>query len=636
MKRKLNIVFILMAVSLLGIIIFQTYWTFNAYRVNKEKFDTNINSAMRKAMDSCKKDYFDSIRRVLIKRLSPPNIYIKIDTVVPQYPDTSHSQLKISFIRRGAVLCPEDPYLTDISTLNFYRKKINHKATVPELLTETSFYVPRLIQQIISILGIGSTFSPPKDHRNNLPDSVIHKPNLFPGQPININGELVTFRGNPVIYTGPPIYFNGQPISGKYTTYQTNPGFDSTRYHLGHFGGKKADSSNKKEQTKADYQQKTPVKTRKSKSAPQVEKEYSKGYKYAEKNSIFAYPPNFRKADSLKLYKYFHNELEEMGIYSPFQLALSLEDTLSNKLNLHYSETETVDYKYHGFKLFGNRLPELFIKAKFFNPQYIILKNMVFTLVLSLFLVLFTIFCFNYIFRTFIEQKKLAELKDDFINNMTHELKTPIATITVAIEGLQKFNALNDAEKTQRYLQTSRNELTRLNDLVTKVLDIATFENKEIALVKEQLNVSELVNEVISTEKSTTTKTVDISFINKDDIELIYADKIHFRNVMVNLIDNAIKYADNPVKIDITTYKNGQNVAFSVKDNGIGIPAAHINQVFDKFHRVPTGNVHSVKGTGLGLSYVKYIVEAHGGTIAVKSEINKGSEFIVSIPLGNG
>jgi signal transduction histidine kinase len=144
-----------------------------------------------------------------------------------------------------------------------------------------------------------------------------------------------------------------------------------------------------------------------------------------------------------------------------------------------------------------------------------------------------------------------------------------------------------------------------------------------------------MVDDVIASEKQKTTKTVNITFENKDNVELIYADKIHFRNVLINLVDNAIKYSNNPVDIVITCYKNDGYCLLSVKDNGIGIPAAHISLVFDKFHRVPKGNVHSVKGTGLGLSYVKYIVEAHGGDINVKSEINKGSEFIVSIPLGD-
>jgi signal transduction histidine kinase len=276
------------------------------------------------------------------------------------------------------------------------------------------------------------------------------------------------------------------------------------------------------------------------------------------------------------------------------------------------------------------------VKAVIENAQNAIIKKMVLTLLMSALLIVFTIFCFWYIFKTIMRQKKLAELKDDFINNMTHELKTPIATMTVAIEGLQKFNALNDPEKTQRYLQASRNELMRLNDIVSRVLNVAALGDKEVMLLKERINIDDLVRDVMGTEELKADKKVDITYENKSDLETIDADKLHFRNVLVNLVDNAIKYSNESVLIRITCYKVGSNALFSVKDNGIGIPNSHINLVFTKFHRVPTGNVHNVKGTGLGLNYVKYVVEAHGGNVIAQSEVNAGSEFIISIPIVNG
>lgn len=280
--------------------------------------------------------------------------------------------------------------------------------------------------------------------------------------------------------------------------------------------------------------------------------------------------------------------------------------------------------------------PEFFVRAVFSNPQNAVIKGMLLTLMMSVLLIVFTVFCFWYIFKTIIQQKKLAELKDDFINNMTHELKTPIATMTVAIEGLQRFNALNDPEKTQRYLQTSRNELTRLNDIISRVLNVAAFGNKEVKLIKEEIDIDTLVNDIIDTEELKAHKKVSIAYENKSNINTIDADQLHFRNVLVNLVDNAVKYSNEPVLIKITCYKVGSNALFSVKDNGIGIPASHIGHIFNKFHRVPTGNVHNVKGTGLGLSYVKYVVEAHAGSVIVQSEVNAGSEFIISIPLING
>lgn len=565
MKKKLNILFLLISLSLLGIIVFQGYWSFTAYHVNKEKFDTNIDLAMQRAMNDCKKDYFDSIRTVMVKRLSDTaSIKIKVDTIYhdensifinnpkmdaalknrieelnpPSKTSKKIDELKILIADVHVNMGRPFTFSTTPSKLAFYQAKIAHKnATLPEILIETSFYVPNLLDSI----------------RNSF---MLHD--------ISTNVFAVT-----------------------------------------------------------------QIVTKDKKGNTFIKSEF-------KMFGIFELPPNYRAADSLKLCRYFRTELDKMHTPSPFHLHVADSATSPQKLNMHYSETSEYDYQYHGFVFLHGTNQQLFMRAVFKKPQYAIIKGMLIILCLSVLLIAFTIYCFLYIVKLVIHQKKLAELKDDFINNMTHELKTPIATITVAIEALQKFNALNDPEKTQRYLQTSRTELSRLNDLVTKVLNIAAFENKDIELTKEEIDIDDLIDGIIASEKEKTNKKITISYNNKSDIGSIYADRLHFRNVLANIVDNAVKYSNEPVSIVITCFKQGNNILFSIKDNGIGIPAAHIGQVFDKFHRVPTGNVHNVKGTGLGLSYAKQIAVAHGGNIEVKSEINNGSEFIVSIPLSDG
>jgi signal transduction histidine kinase len=623
-KKKLKFVFILIALSLLGIIIFQSYWTINAYKVNKDKFDTNVNIAMQNAMDDCKKDYFDSIRRVLIKRLSPPETIIKVDTL-PHFgisdPKGFFATYDILFLHRNTL--PPEPFTTTKTKLDFYRKKINHKATLPEVLVEMSFYEPSLMQKISSLLysfDSGTTLFTMEDIKNT---PTLFKSAKFKGLPIL--GFFIKYTSHDSLNRQPGFYKHARDsaieayLHSKDTFDPAQPGKISAKNPIMLMQLLSVKPTQKKHKIASAKHRNSHI------AQTQIVK--------LREPDILIYPPDYRQADSIKLSGYFDRELQKLNISSSFKLVISLKSTEASKINTHYAETNEYDYKYQGFKVFGYGDGEFFIRAKFLTPQYGVLKSMLLTLLLSLFLVLFIIFCFNYIVRTFIEQRKLGELKDDFISNMTHELKTPIATITVAIEGLQSFNALDDVEKTQRYLQTSRNELERLNNLVTKVLDIAAFENKEVKLVKEHININDLVNDVIASEKSKTIKKVKVSFVNTNNSETIYADKFHFRNVLINLVDNAVKYSNEPITIVISCYKDAFHLnIFSVKDNGIGIPSAHTGLVFDKFHRVPTGNVHAVKGTGLGLSYVKYIVDAHGGSITVKSELNKGSEFIVSIP----
>jgi signal transduction histidine kinase len=545
MKKKLYIVLFLTTVLLTGIIVLQLYWSFTAYKLSKEKFDGDINTAMQRALDSCKKDYFDSIRVVMVKRLSDPGTVVRMDTIKKS--DTANLWIKMWLKNEQASM--GEPILVSKSDLDFYRAKIKHPATNADLLAEMSFYVPRIADDVLLLLGLEDGYKQ------------INKERRSQGR-----NSQKPFRE--VIY--------------------------DTAIHSG----------------------------------------------------IFAFPPNYRRADSIKLHYYFKEALQQMhpkmrrfdfdlDISDKHIPAGSFDPHLINQLR--YSETDEFAYKYHGF-LFLQHTDEktLYVRAKFDRAQIGILSEMIIILGASGALIVFTILCFFYIIRTINQQRKLTELKDDFINNMTHELKTPIATITVAIEGLQKFNGLNDPEKTQRYLKTSRNELSRLDGLVSKVLNVAAFESKEVTLSKERIPIDELMNDVIEAEKQKTPKQVNISYANRDGIREIEADKLHLRNVMLNLIDNAIKYSTEPVHIEITLTENKKNAVFAIQDNGMGIPKGHIKHVFDKFHRVPAGNVHNVKGTGLGLNYVKYIVEAHGGRIGVASELNKGSEFTVSIPIKNG
>lgn len=251
----------------------------------------------------------------------------------------------------------------------------------------------------------------------------------------------------------------------------------------------------------------------------------------------------------------------------------------------------------------------------------------------SLLLLGVTIAAFVMLYRNMIRQHRLSALKNEFISNITHELKTPIATVGVAIEALKNFNALDDPKRTREYLDISQNELQRLNLLVDKVLKLSVFENKAIELKKELFDIKQLTEEIMNSMKLQFEKyRANVSLQAEGGNYTLEADKLHITSVIYNLLDNALKYSqENPV-IQVSIHSHENHISLSVKDNGIGIPPEYKGKVFEKFFRVPMGDQHNIKGYGLGLSYVSEIASRHHGYITVDSELGKGSTFTVNIP----
>lgn len=281
-----------------------------------------------------------------------------------------------------------------------------------------------------------------------------------------------------------------------------------------------------------------------------------------------------------------------------------------------------------------NPLSRLGVQAKFPKPAIHIASRMMGTLIGSLVLLIVTMWAFIYMLRTILQQKKLSEIKNDFINNMTHELKTPIATVSAAVEALQHFNAMNDPAKAKDYLDISRQELNRLSGLVEKVLNIAVEERREFDLNPEPVDVAALLESVAQHYRIRNGKPVEVALLCELPDPVVRIDKTHFTNAIHNLMDNAVKYSYDSVKIGIECTKADGLLKIAVRDNGIGIPRAYQQSIFEQFFRVPQGDLHNVKGFGLGLAYVRKIVEKHGGRISVKSEPRQGSEFVIAIPFG--
>ncbi|HET6994840.1 MAG TPA: HAMP domain-containing sensor histidine kinase [Chitinophagaceae bacterium] len=238
--------------------------------------------------------------------------------------------------------------------------------------------------------------------------------------------------------------------------------------------------------------------------------------------------------------------------------------------------------------------------------------------------------------RTMLRQKKLGDIKNDFINNMTHEFKTPIATISLAVDAMKNEKVLQDKDKIGYFSGIIKEENQRMNRQVETILKASQLEKQEVDLNLKPVHVHEIIKDVTDNfalqleEKKGRAELV----LNAEN-DLIEADEVHFSNLINNLIDNAVKYSkeNTPVYIKIATQSNGKNLHIKVEDNGIGMNKETLKRVFERFYRAHTGNIHNVKGFGLGLSYVKTIVEAHHGHIKADSTLGRGSTFMIEMPL---
>lgn len=237
--------------------------------------------------------------------------------------------------------------------------------------------------------------------------------------------------------------------------------------------------------------------------------------------------------------------------------------------------------------------------------------------------------------RTLYNQKKLSEIKNDFINNMTHEFKTPLATISLAVDAIKNEKVQNDKEKLAYFTGIIKEENKRMNKHVETILQAALLEKQELQLQLQALHIHNIIHQILDNyvlQLEDKNGKVDLLLNAKNDV--IQADEVHFTNLISNLIDNAIKYSNDNVLIKITTHCTSKYFIMSVQDNGIGMSKESVKRIFEKFYRAHTGNVHNVKGFGLGMSYVKTVIDAHKGKIKVDSTIGKGTTFTVEVPIG--
>ncbi len=329
---------------------------------------------------------------------------------------------------------------------------------------------------------------------------------------------------------------------------------------------------------------------------------------------------SLQKIDSL-----FQQELLRKNIQLDY--GLSHEGFLRKKSELRpefieKASLETTSKSPYFF--YGNEL-----KAHFNNLTFAVLKRNVLGILLSFVLLAGVIGCLLYLLKIIQQQKQLAEVKNDLINNITHEFKTPIATIGVAMEGILKYNTQQDPEKTQRYAKMSEEQLQKLNVMVEKLLETAALDSDQLVLKKEMQDIVGLLERLTQNEVFLNSgKTV--SFTSSEEEILLPIDQFHIENALNNILDNALKYGGKDIKVEIEKITN--QVIIKIADSGSSLQESHKKQVFEKFYRVPKGNTHDVKGFGIGLHYTQKIIEKHGGSIMLIPQPN--TRFKITLPIG--
>jgi signal transduction histidine kinase len=271
------------------------------------------------------------------------------------------------------------------------------------------------------------------------------------------------------------------------------------------------------------------------------------------------------------------------------------------------------------------------LEIHFSNISSILLKRSFIGILLSLLLSSAIIFCLLYLFRTINQQKQLAEIKNDLISNITHEFKTPITTIGTALEGIENFSGIGDKEKTKKYLSISNGQLSKLNTMVEKLLETASIDSEHLQLNLEKVNLTQLIR--LQLEKyQESHEGKSFKFVADQDEILADLDSFHIESAIGNLMDNAIKYGGDVIEVNLA--KIDSTLIIQIIDDGRGIPKDQRNMIFDKFYRIPTGNIHNVKGFGIGLYYAKNIVEKHRGTLQLVPS-NSNTIFKITLPYAN-
>ena len=361
-----------------------------------------------------------------------------------------------------------------------------------------------------------------------------------------------------------------------------------------------------------------------------------------EGNFVVRFGPDSLRLDSIR--NYFSKTLRTASRELPFIIKREsqvMEGMLPSHLSRLMRNREADGNTRLPAEIFSDTLKTNWVQtdpvnryaASITGVRAIVLKEITPQILFSFFLTMLTSVAFLFMYRSLRTQQKLMQLKNDFISNVTHELKTPVTTVSVALEALRNFKGLENPQRTEEYLNIAQSELNRLTILTDKILKTAIFESKGVNFETESVDLFLTLEQVLHSMKLVFEKQkAQVTFEKQGDTFTIHGGSVHLTNVIYNLLDNALKYSEGEPSISISLAENENQVILKVADKGIGIPKEYNKKIFEKFFRVPMGDVHTVKGYGLGLSYVESVIKIHKGKIEVQSEHGKGSTFTIWLP----
>lgn len=634
MNNKFRILVGLMILAMIGLITFQWYWIETGIKSKKEQFDRNVMEAMQTTIRKIERQEViflakqhlkiqeeekrlralaenkPKVTRTKIAKNNPrkqteinkPND--RINTLQPDSLMYAGGGGSTIFLPQGGdytirVNIQPDGYQTELSLmpeqgLQRIRKQLRRQQLQYEELN------PRMQQQLINQQRIEDFF------------------NQFDAQVLSMQNEINRMFPAPMYDFGRQPYF-----TVSYTTDRKSTPADRPTQNK--------EIPTKKQEMGTFTEKATSIKDKfqKTKDKADLVKDVFADFMRGERNI-------FERLNQTMLDTLLRAELVNRGITIPFEYGVKNNDKmLFTSYAVNY-DPSLLDKAYN-IRLFPNdaQPQNQYLYVYFTDKDDFVMSNMWSVFGSSFLLILMVGGIFYTSMATIMRQKKLSVIKNDFINNMTHEFKTPISTISLAIQVLKDKSIVKNEEKSDRYLGIIQNENRRLGTQVEKVLQMAQLDKGNVKLNFTEVNVHEVIEQVlanIGVQIEQKNGLVDLE-IDAENAQ-VWADEVHLTNIIYNLLDNANKYSPESPQITIKTANTAEGLSIQIQDQGIGMSKEQTSKIFDKFYRIPTGNVHDVKGFGLGLSYVKKMVDWHNGTINVTSKLNEGTTFEIILPTG--